>query len=153
MLPTIPAGYRESPWILYSSLHKRGRWIKVGDVITYKHPMLPNTDGAKRVIGMPGDFVAVVTPGKREDDMGKRDSEGEWAVVREKMVQVPEGHCWLAGDNLDWSRDSRLFGPVPLGLVKAKVLAVWWPLRDAKWVGGDRDVLEVRDGGHEWVKK
>ena len=43
------------------------------------------------------------------------------------MVQVPEGHCWVAGDNLEASRDSRHFGPLPLALVRGKVLARVWP--------------------------
>jgi inner membrane protease subunit 1 len=37
-------------------------------------------------------------------------------------TQVPDGHCYVVGDNLKFSRDSRMFGPLPLGLVKAKVL-------------------------------
>lgn len=36
---------------------------------------------------------------------------------------MPEGHCWVLGDNLTESRDSRTYGPVPLGLVKGKVVA------------------------------
>jgi inner membrane protease subunit 1 len=47
---------------------------------------------------------------------------------------VPEGHCWLLGDNLPASRDSRAYGPVPLALVKGKVVARVWPWRDRKWI-------------------
>jgi len=32
------------------------------------------------------------------------------------------GHVWLQGDNLIMSRDSREYGPVPLGLVKGRVV-------------------------------
>ena len=39
------------------------------------------------------------------------------------LQQVPPGHCWIIGDNLPASRDSRHFGPVPLALVRGKVLA------------------------------
>ena len=46
-------------------------------------------------------------------------------------AQVPAGHCWLVGDNLTVSRDSRDFGPVPLALVKGKVLATLFPF---KWI-------------------
>jgi inner membrane protease subunit 1 len=151
MLPTIPAEYRKRPYIFYSSLHRRGRWLKVGDVITYTHPLFPSQQGCKRVIGMPGDFVSVVTPGRADEDIEAVDTEGRWASVREQVVQVPEGHCWIAGDNLEWSRDSRLYGALPLGLVTAKVFAVVSSVGEAKWVGGDLDVGDVREEEHEWV--
>ena len=71
-------------------------------------------------------------------------------------MQVPEGHCWVNGDNLDASRDSRIFGPLPLALVRGKVLAAWgWPrrlrwiksaLEDAEWLHPGQD---VQTGGKE----
>jgi mitochondrial inner membrane protease subunit 1 len=146
MVPTIPHQYTGStPYILYSSLHRRGRNIKVGDVITFTHPIIPNEWACKRVIGMPGDYVSVVTPGRGDDDVETVDTEGKWASVKAELIQVPEGHCWVAGDNLEWSRDSRLFGPLPLALVKSKVLAVVKPFRDAKWLGADRDIKDPQE--------
>ena len=41
---------------------------------------------------------------------------------------MPEGHCWLLGDNLQESRDSRTYGPLPMALVRGKVIARIWPL-------------------------
>lgn len=151
MLPTMPADFDGVPLILYSSLHRRGRGLKVGDVITYTHPIFPNQAGCKRVIGMPGDFVSVVTPGRRDEDIEVEDVDDKWASVKEQVIQVPEGHCWVAGDNLEWSRDSRLFGPLPLGLVKAKVLAVVKPFKDAKWMGAKYHVKNAQETEHEWV--
>lgn len=49
-------------------------------------------------------------------------------------IQIPEGHCWVEGDNLPDSRDSREYGPVPLALVKGKVIAKVWPLGEMKWI-------------------
>ena len=43
---------------------------------------------------------------------------------------------WVAGDNLDWSRDSRDYGPMPMALIIGKVEARVWPLREAKWLRG-----------------
>jgi hypothetical protein len=37
--------------------------------------------------------------------------------------QVPTGHVWLTGDNLILSRDSREYGPVPLALMRGRVVA------------------------------
>jgi inner membrane protease subunit 1 len=154
MVPTIPDRYRGGrAWVLYSALHRRGRWLKVGDVVTYTHPLFPSESGCKRIVGMPGDFVSVVTPGRLDEDIEKVDVEGKWAALRDKVVQVPEGHCWVAGDNLEWSRDSRLFGPLPLGLVQAKVLAVVLPMKEARWLGHDVDVRDLLEGEHDWVAR
>ncbi|KAL6708545.1 hypothetical protein ACN47E_002526 [Coniothyrium glycines] len=153
MMPTIPHSIRGHPWILYSSLHRRGRNIRVGDVITYTNPLFPNESGCKRVIGMPGDFVAVVTAGRGEQDVEAVDTDGKWANVRQEMIRVPEGHCWVTGDNMEWSRDSRLYGPLPLGLIKAKVLAVVLPFREAKWVGSDRDIVDSKGAERDWVMR
>ncbi|KAL1592045.1 hypothetical protein SLS59_009926 [Nothophoma quercina] len=151
MVPTIPHSYGKRPYILYSCLHRRGRNIKVGDVITYTHPLLPHERGCKRVIGMPGDFVSVMSANREDADLEKDGDEGDWANVKERVIQVPEGHCWIAGDNLEWSRDSRLFGPLPLGLVKAKVLAVISPWENAKWLGHEQDVKDYQGEEQEWV--
>lgn len=48
----------------------------------------------KRIIGLPGDWIQV--PDKAE------------------ILKVPEGHCWVEGDNANSSLDSRYFGPVHL---------------------------------------
>lgn len=106
MLPTIS---HTGDSVLVSFWHRRGRGVKVGDLVTFAHPMHPIERTIKRIIGMPGDFVLRDTPGKGEG----------------LMVQVPKGHCWVVGDNLPWSRDSRMYGPIPLGLVKGKVLVVF----------------------------
>ncbi len=149
-MPSIPqSNSKETVWIMYSNLHRRGRKIKVGDVIMYKNPIFPTQRGCKRVIGMPGDFVSVITPGRTNDDFHAVDVEGKWASVREQVIRVPEGHCWVAGDNLEWSRDSRHFGPLPLGLVKSKVLAVVRPWREAKWLGKDGELNDFQDEERE----
>ncbi|KAF2686639.1 LexA/Signal peptidase [Lentithecium fluviatile CBS 122367] len=154
MCPTIPNGYGgfySNTFILQSRLHRRGRNIHVGDIIVFTHPVNPRSTMAKRVIGMPGDFVSVFTPGRRDEDVEKEESEGDWGNVEERVIQVPEGHCWVAGDNLDWSRDSRVFGPLPLALVKGKVLGVVWPLGAWNWFGSKSQLVDAKAGEKEWV--
>jgi len=49
--------------------------------------------------------------------------------AREHVVmEIPRGHIWLQGDNVDRSKDSRSYGPVPYALVTGKVVAQVWPL-------------------------
>ncbi|KKK16972.1 hypothetical protein ARAM_006903 [Aspergillus rambellii] len=87
--------------------------IAVGDVVRFYHPTFLGVHGAKRVIGMPGDFVC-------------RDLAFS--------VDVPEGHVYLAGDNLPWSRDSRNYGPIPMALINGKIIARVWPPSKMQWV-------------------
>ncbi len=42
-------------------------------------------------------------------------------------VVVPTGRVWLQGDNLHNSTDSRVYGPVPHGLIRGRVLCRIWP--------------------------
>jgi signal peptidase I len=45
-------------------------------------------------------------------------------------MTVPEHHCFVLGDNRNFSYDSRQFGPVPLATVKGKVDYLYWPGKD-----------------------
>ncbi|KAI9816789.1 MAG: hypothetical protein M1827_001434 [Pycnora praestabilis] len=115
MLPTMEA---HGGCVLIAKHFRRGRGVEIGDVISVKHPMIPGEGAIKRVVGMPGDIVERDTPG----------------TANTMMIQVPEGHCWLIGDNLPHSRDSRQYGPVPLALIKGKVIARVWPWSEWKWI-------------------
>jgi signal peptidase I len=44
-------------------------------------------------------------------------------------VTVPAGHVLVMGDNRRESRDSRVFGPVPVDELEGRVVSVLWPPR------------------------
>jgi len=46
---------------------------------------------------------------------------------KHEIVRVPEGHCWVEGDHTGHSMDSNSFGPVALGLMSARAVAIVWP--------------------------
>lgn len=54
MYPTFSV---RGDWLLISRHYDRGRDIKVGDIVRFNHPSFVGVHGAKRVLGMPGDFV------------------------------------------------------------------------------------------------
>jgi len=142
MLPTISTS---GDWILLSRLHTKGRGIAQGDMVSFLRPDKPDVLVVKRVVGLEGDFVLVEPRapaildeleemgliGEGGIGRGGRGTGTEYGVEEAKgrceMVQVPMGHCWVTGDNLDNSRDSRHYGPLPLGLVRGKVVARVWP--------------------------
>ena len=75
-------------------------------------PRDPTSMMIKRVIGLPGDTIK---PQSR--------------YPGERLVLVPAGHCWIEGDHATCSLDSNVHGPVPIGLIAAKAIAVIWPIR------------------------
>lgn len=58
------------------------------------------------------------------------------------LNQIPKGHCWVAGDNLPYSRDSRHFGPLPMALIKGKVVAKVFPWRERKWIENGLEAVQ-----------
>lgn len=86
--------------------------IRVGDIVTVRHVLFPKQFVTKRVMGLEGDVVCV--PATREFGPAR-------------VVKVPKGHVWIQGDNLERSRDSRAYGPVPQALVVGKAQLQLWP--------------------------
>lgn len=107
-------------------------WYKIGDVIMLISPNDPNLILCKRILALPGDIVSVEDPGQlKNGQKGKK--------IR---IRIPPSHVWVEGDKsvLDAqasnaghgfirpsSRDSRDFGPVPIGLITARVDMILWP--------------------------
>ncbi|PHU06964.1 hypothetical protein BC332_23453 [Capsicum chinense] len=75
--------------------------FSLGDVVVFSSPTNHKEKNMKRITALPGDLVS--TP-------------------HYDAVVISEGHCWVEGDNQAWSLDSRSFGPIPLGLVRGRVL-------------------------------
>ncbi|XP_048553922.1 mitochondrial inner membrane protease subunit 2-like isoform X1 [Triticum urartu] len=78
-----------------------------GEVVVFVSPADHRSRTIKRLIGLPGDWVSV--------------------PEKEEIRKIPDGHCWVEGDNGSASWDSRSYGPVPLGLVQGRVTHVVWP--------------------------
>ena len=104
---------------------------------------MPEMGAIKRVVGMPGDFVVRDLGGMEMEAKGLGGVQGGGGggggsagggERQGEMIQVPEGHCWVVGDNVPVSRDSRTYGPVPLALVQGKVICKVWPWGERGWV-------------------
>lgn len=86
----------------------------------------------KRVVGLPGETIAV------HDDQvfidGKPLEEPYLRVVTHgfyPITTIPDDAIFVMGDNRDRSRDSRMFGPVPLDDLVGRALLRYWPLQQA----------------------
>lgn len=91
-----------------------------GDIVVLHPPSNDDERYVKRIAALPGDVV--------------RMEKGELWIGRDRVLVceadrnlthtwvIPEGHCFVLGDNTERSFDSRLFGPVPMARVIGRVL-------------------------------
>ena len=133
--------------------------IRRGDVIVFKFPEDPERDFIKRVIGLPGETVAlrnkrVLINNKPLDEPyvhylvpPGEEGEGDLDVrVQYGPVTVPQGHYFMMGDNRDNSQDSRYWGFLPKDYVKGKALFVYFSFGDAP------EGLSDAVGGVRWSR-
>ncbi|CCH44674.1 Mitochondrial inner membrane protease subunit 1 [Wickerhamomyces ciferrii] len=119
MLPTLAAS---NDYVYTSKRYKLGRGVEIGDCIVALKPTDPDQRVCKRITGMPGDII-LIDPSmeNKKDDKSKFDVDNKESF--NKFIKVPEGHCWVTGDNLAHSLDSRTYNSLPLGLIKGKIIA------------------------------
>ncbi len=165
MYPTLSS---ETKYNIVNKRHRLGRNLRVGDLIIIKHPNMIAHAG-KRVIGLQGDFVVrdpnlsptvggmpIAGGGGGGAAAGAYDAASEANRHEPEMIEVPPGHIWVAGDNLSWSRDSRFYGPVPMGLILGKIVRHSNPksdwLVDMVRTGGDqlRPARGSQEGADDW---
>ena len=82
----------------------------------------------KRVIGIPGDTVAIqkghvyINGEELEEPYLDQLTTGALAATL-----IPEGHVFVLGDNRRSSNDSRYFGAVPYERVRGRAWLTYWP--------------------------
>lgn len=101
-----------------------------GDIVVFRYPADESRKFIKRVIGLPGDVVAI------EDGIVYVNGEAlDEPYIAEKPYRgfpasvVPEGRYFVLGDNRNNSEDSRYpdVGFVPRKNIVGKAFVVWWP--------------------------
>jgi signal peptidase I len=87
----------------------------------------------KRVVGLPGDTIAVINGhvvrnGKPVREPFARSCGGGDCNLN--PIRIPQGMYFLMGDNRGDSDDSRFWGPVPRDWIIGKAVASYWPPDD-----------------------
>jgi len=132
---------------MYPTLHEKDRLFanKIplyfsdpnrGDIVVLKAPDVENKDYIKRIIGIPGDIVAIID-GKvyLNGDLLEEDYIEEGAYTEtygENYWEVPEDYVFVLGDNRaeGASKDSRYFGCIPIKSIKGITSYRYFPFND-----------------------
>lgn len=93
----------------------------------------------KRIIGLPGEKIAVVgnsvfIDGKILREPYLKKNELSVLFLHPYYFSVPPDHFFVLGDNRDRSRDSRSFGPVHGSSVHERAIVVFWPISRWGWL-------------------
>nr|XP_016942381.1 mitochondrial inner membrane protease subunit 1 [Drosophila suzukii] len=117
--------------LLTERLSKHWRTYQPGDIVIAVSPINAGQFICKRIVAVSGDQVLTQKPSPIEAEYsGRQDS----AASKKKPVMtkdyVPRGYVWIEGDNKGNSSDSRYYGPIPVGLIRSRVLCRIWPISE-----------------------
>lgn len=109
-------------------------------------------DFIKRVIGLPGEHVAVkdnqlYIDGEKVDEpfLEEQNDDGTLNVIPTNDFRlenlpgehetIPDGHVLVLGDNRGNSTDSRLLGVIPIDSIVGKTSLIYWPINRMQMIG------------------
>jgi signal peptidase I len=102
-----------------------------GDVAVFKLPSDNRTDYIKRVVGLPGDRIAVKDGYVVRNGVQQREAYirpcGGGPECNLHEITVPKDHYFMMGDNRGASDDSRFWGPVPRDWIIGQAFLTYWP--------------------------
>lgn len=108
-----------------------------GDVVVFKYPEDRSIDYIKRVIGVPGDTIAIKNKKVFINNKPIKDSYAYFKTPnilkpnqspRDNFppITVPPGKVFVMGDNRDNSHDSRFWGFVDQRDILGKAFIIYW---------------------------
>lgn len=114
MAPTLAAG----DVVLTMPVRRPRR----GEIVLLRDPRNQHDVHVKRVLALPGETLRVVRGRLLVDGVGQVEPYADGVGPDGRLV-VPPDHVAVLGDARTSSTDSRTYGPVPMALVDARVVA------------------------------
>jgi signal peptidase I len=145
MANTLVPGQR----VLVDRMVYRYRAVHRGDIIVFRRPEPPHDVLIKRVVGLPGDLLAVrnghlyingvqqhesfvdkvdgiTEPTDPADPYASAQPDAPWSLTQ--PFRVPAGQYFVMGDNRTDSSDSRYWGTVPRRAIIGRAFFTYWPI-------------------------
>ena len=128
LLNIVPGVHRKGTDIIYP-FHPPQR----GDIVVLHPPVDQGQPYIKRVIGLPGDRLAVHDGavwinGKRLEEPYLRGAATSWpGSLGQGETTIKEGYVFVMGDNRNNSTDSRVFGAIKIDAIIGKAWISYWP--------------------------
>lgn len=124
---SMEPNFQSGNYLIIDELSYRLRQPERGEVVVFKYPNNPKEYYIKRIIGLPGETVAVkngkITIKNTENPGGFVLDESEYLnryTSRDTERTLSENEYFVLGDNRDASSDSRIWGSLPEDLIIGK---------------------------------
>lgn len=138
---SMEPSFYDKEYLIIDEVSFRFKEPERGEIIVFKYPVNPNEYFIKRVIGLPGEKVGIkdgfVYIYNQNNPEGLRLEEnylpenGKTYGLNEEDAILGLNEYYVLGDNRNFSKDSRSFGPVDKKMVIGRVLFRGWPLERA----------------------
>ncbi|HEY53483.1 MAG TPA: signal peptidase I [Caldilineae bacterium] len=105
-----------------------------GDIIVFQYPYDPQRDFVKRIIGLPGETVAINNGIVYIDGKPLPDESAyldHMSMETKPPVTLGEDEYFVMGDNRPGSSDSRSWGPLAGHNIIGKAWLIYFPLENA----------------------
>jgi len=126
---SMTPNFHQGQYLVVNKLTYRLHPPQRGDVIVFRPPTNPEKDYIKRVIGLPGETVAIREGYVYVD--GRRLEESYIAQVNRRASWGPslvgEDEYFVLGDNRNNSSDSRSWGMLPRENIIGQAWLSYWP--------------------------
>ncbi len=100
-----------------------------GDIVIFPHPMRPDLELIKRVVGLPGEDINVSNGQVHINGAVIAEPWADGPTRPDGQWQLGSDQVFVLGDNRSLSAtDSRQIGPVDQAVVGWKVTARYWPV-------------------------
>lgn len=123
MIPTLQNG----EYILVNKLAYKVGNPQRGDIVVFVYPADPQEDLIKRVIGLPGEKVAIHDRTVTVNGVQLNEPYIAAAPLYDGEWVVSEGQLFVLGDNRNESKDSHQWGLLPVENVVGKAVLIYWP--------------------------
>jgi signal peptidase I len=126
MRPTLQDG----EYILVNKLAYKTGEPHRGDIVVFIFPVDPTEDLIKRVIGLPGESVAIHNGVVSVNGVPLTEPYIASPPAYDDEWIVPDGQLFVLGDNRNDSRDSHQWGFLPVENVIGRAVLVYWPPKE-----------------------
>jgi signal peptidase I len=123
MRPTLQDG----EYILVNKLAYKTGEPHRGDIVVFIFPVNPAEDLIKRVIGLPGESVAIHNGMVSVNGVALTEPYIASPPAYDNEWVIPEGQLFVLGDNRNDSRDSHQWGFLPIENVIGRAVLIYWP--------------------------